>query len=120
MNGVLAPFLPACVTEGLRQNPLFWLSRQSIPRALPPAMSGTAGEPLLAVLHVLGNSLKLALPQVRHCDDSSTDSTLWNSRAALTSILPDAAITSGLPTRSTQACGFVCLFFTDSPSDSFQ
>jgi hypothetical protein len=41
-NGVLALFLPACVTEGIRQNPLFWFSRESIPRAVSPALPAIA------------------------------------------------------------------------------
>jgi hypothetical protein len=51
---------------------------------------------------------------------SSQDSPLWNSRDARTSILPDAATTSGPPTCSTQACAFVCLLFSGSPSDRLQ
>ena len=51
---------------------------------------------------------------------SFTDSLLWNSRGALTSILPDAADNSLPPTCSPHAGAFVCLPFTESPSGSFQ
>jgi len=61
---VLAPFLPACITEELRQNPVFWLPRESIPCTPSPALPATAGARSPASLH-FGNSLPLALPALR-------------------------------------------------------
>jgi hypothetical protein len=68
-NGVLAPFLPTRVAEGVRQNPVFWFPRKPIPRALPPALPAAAGERVPAALRLLGNYLHLALPQLRRRDD---------------------------------------------------
>jgi hypothetical protein len=67
-HGVLAPLLPARAAKRLRENPLFWFSRESIPRALPPALPATAGERSPEALNILRDRLHLALPQLQRCD----------------------------------------------------
>ena len=69
-DGVLAPrhFFSARVTEGVRQNPVFWFPREPIPRALSPALPATAGERSPAALRFLGDRRHMALPPLRLCD----------------------------------------------------
>ena len=94
-NGVLAPFLPARVTEGVRQNPVFWFPREPIPRALSPALPATAGERSPAALRFLGDRRHMALPPLRHCDVCRSYSPPRNSRGALLRYLLMLRTTAG-------------------------
>src|SRR5215472_1196471 len=64
-NRVPSPLLLACVAQGIRQNPVFWVSRKSIPRALSLAQPRTVGLQSPAILRPLASSCHLALPPMR-------------------------------------------------------
>jgi CheY-like chemotaxis protein len=68
-HGVLAPLIPARAAEGLRENPVFWFPRESIPLPLPRSLSAVPGERSPDSVHFVGNHLHLALPHLR-CRDA--------------------------------------------------
>ena len=119
-NGVFAPFLHACAAERIRQDPVFWLSRESIPCALPPALPATAGERSHAPLHFLGNHRHLALPLLRCSDDCHPQTHRCGTFAVrLLLYLLMLPTTADYRRARRTPTGFVCLPFTKSPTCSF-